>query len=54
MQAGVLEALPIKLKRETNLAPEQMKIVEREIIEAQNVASEIKPDWSQIDVASNS
>ena len=48
---GILEAIPVKLKREAKLKPNQLKIVEREIIKARNVATDVRPDWGQPDEA---
>lgn len=47
--AGILEALPVKLKREAKLKTRQVKIVEREIAVARNVAADVKPCWDDID-----
>jgi len=47
--AGILEALPVKLKREAKLKVKQYKIVEREIAKARNVAAEVTPEWDKID-----
>ncbi len=48
--AGLLEALPVKLKRNTGMTTDQLAIVDAVIVETRNLAAAIKPDWSQIDV----
>ena len=48
--AGILEALPVKLKREAKLKMKQVKIVEREIAVARNVAAKVRPDWKEINM----
>lgn len=50
--AGIMEAIPVKLKRSTNMTAEQLEQVERDLAEARNLAAVVKPDWSQIDVPS--
>ncbi|MEW8253751.1 MAG: hypothetical protein AB2747_05315 [Candidatus Thiodiazotropha taylori] len=50
--AGLLEALPVKLKRNTAMSNDQLAIVDEVIVETRNLAANVKPDWSQIDVPS--
>lgn len=50
--AGLLEALPVKLKRNTAMSNDQLAIVDEVIVETRNLAAKVKPDWSQIDVPS--
>ena len=50
--AGIMEAIPVKLKRSTDMTAEQLEQVERDLAEARNLAAVVKPDWSQIDVPS--
>ncbi len=48
--AGLLEALPVKIKRDAKLKTKQIKVVEKEIPICRNIAAMVRPDWSQIDV----
>ncbi len=49
--ASILDSLLVKLKRNADLESEHIEIIDRTLIEARNIAADIKPDWSQIDVS---
>lgn len=48
--AGVLEALPIQIKRAAkNLSSEDLRLITDEIAKARNMAAALKLDWDEID-----
>ncbi len=49
--ASILEALPIKLKRNTELDADAIALVELELIEARNAAAKVLPDFSDVDIS---
>lgn len=52
---SMLEALPVKLKKETKIKIAHIKIVEREIVGIRNAIVKVNPDWGEIeeDIVSN-
>ena len=48
--AGILETIPVRLKRQAKLKTSQIQIIEKEIVKVRNIAAAVKPNWKTIKI----